>query len=176
MNDVIQFKYNKAYAYFIMLLFLILFFTDQARDYYWLGFHNKNINNIFEMALLIIFIYFIVKIFIPAIKGQTALELNKDEIVDLVKNAKASWNNVYSIRLINYGRFKGIAIDLIDSEEFLRKKNYWQKFRGSLRNYFYDTPMVISLEYLAGDNEGILQTIQEYMDKVKSKTSDQNLR
>jgi len=136
MNDVIQLKYNKAYAYFILLLFLIFFFTDQASDYYWLGSHNKNINNIFEMALLIIFIYFIVKIFIPAIKGQTALELNKDEIVDLVKNAKASWNNVYSIRLINYGRFKGIAIDLIDSEEFLRKKKLLAKIQRIFKKLF----------------------------------------
>lgn len=96
-------------------------------------------------------------------KGQVALELNQKEIVDFVSKRVVPWNNVQNIRQISFRNSSGIAIDLVD-KGFLRDKNFLQRIRCWFAIFFYKTPIIISMQYLEGDNSQILQTIQAYFD------------
>src|SRR6185436_14841005 len=99
MTDIIQIKYNKAFAYVITIClcgFLIVINSNKTTDL-----RGILIPNILFGALTI---YFFVKLFIPAVKEKVALELNDRGIYDYTRNQNTSWGNVIDINKIYFGR------------------------------------------------------------------------
>ena len=151
MTDIVQLKYNKGFAYIsgaglLLLLAIFLFRTFQIDDN-----KSEKILSYFDGGFFLLFLYFLIKIFIPAMKGQVALELNQKEIVDFVSKRVVPWNNVQNIRQISFRNSSGIAIDLVD-KGFLRDKNFLQRIRCWFVIFFYKTLIIISMQYLEGDN------------------------
>jgi len=167
MTEVVQFKYNKGFAYIcgtglLILFFIFLFSTFQSGDK-----DNLRIMGCFDFVFFLMLSYFGIKVFSPAVKGKIALELNNDEIVDIAGKRTVRWDNVQNVRQVNFKNADGIAIDLVDKEEFTIDKNFVEKIRCFLANFFYNTPMIIALQYISGSNAEILQAIQAYFAKRK---------
>jgi hypothetical protein len=167
MTEVVQFKYNKGFAYISGTALLVLFFIFLFRTFQFDDKENIRIMCYFDFGLFLMLIYFILKVLAPAIKGQIALELNNDEIVDIVSKRTVRWDNVQNIRQVNFKNSSGIAIDLVDKEEFTIDKSFMQKVRCFLANSFYNTPMIIALQYISGSNSEILQIMKDYFARRK---------
>ncbi|MGN6398918.1 MAG: hypothetical protein ACTHMD_00585, partial [Flavisolibacter sp.] len=128
MEDIIQFRYNKGFAYIsgtglllLNLLLIIITYNDtRSAD-------TKDILYLFDGALLLLLIAFVVKFFIPAIKKQIALELNTEGIFDNVRHRHSSWGNIKNIQWQSFTNSSGMAIYLIDKGLFIYDMSFFQK-------------------------------------------------
>jgi len=61
----------------------------------------------------------------------------------------------------------GIAIDLINKDLFLRNQNIFQKLLSKQNDLAFNTPLVIPLQYISGDNIQIFEAIQKKLERYK---------
>ncbi len=169
MQDTIQFKYNKGFAYIsgtgllLLNLWLIIMTYNDTRPA-----DIKDKLYLFDGALIIILIAFVVKLFIPAIKGQVALELNSEGIFDNVRHRYSSWDNVKDIKWQNFKNSSGMAIYLIDKSLFIYDMSFLQKTLYYTFGWWYNTPFLILFQYIDGDNKEIFQTVTAYFERQKT--------
>ncbi|MBZ5858365.1 STM3941 family protein [Flavihumibacter profundi] len=171
MSDTIQLTYNKVFAYLTLSMLSIVLFIFVIRTFQLSDPEEIAIMRYFDIFMIVLIIVVCIKYFIPAIKGQIALELNKDCLVDNIRNRKVYWSNVQNVRQVNFSRSfsSGIAIDLIDKDAFYSDQNMWQKLLGRFSNFSYNTPFIIPLQYISGDNTVIFETLKKYFE-VRAKS------
>jgi hypothetical protein len=169
MSDTIQWTYNKVFAYLALSILLILLLIFLFRTYQLFDPEQITVMRYADFLLAVLIVIILVKYFIPAIKGDIALELNKNCLVDKVRNVTVDWDNVQAVRLVTFSRSftKGIAVDLIDKRAFMSQKNSWQKLLGQMNTFSFGTPVIIPLQYITGDNSKIVKTVQDYFEKTK---------
>jgi len=102
------------------------------------------------------------KYLLPALFGQTILELTKDKIIDRVNNRVVTWKNVKAIRKVKFRYSSGVAIELFDKTELTDHLNFIEKPFSYITDIFYGTPLVIAFQYVSGGNSEILLTIENY--------------
>jgi hypothetical protein len=163
MQDTIQFKYNKGFAYIggtgllLLNLWLIIMTYNDTRTV-----DIKDKLYLFDGALLVILIVFIVKFFIPAIKEQVALELNSEGIFDNVRHRHSSWDNIKDIKWQSFKNSSGMAVYLFDKSMFISDLSFFQRTIYFTLGWWYNTPFLIPFQYIAGDNKEIFQTVTTY--------------
>jgi hypothetical protein len=113
---------------------------------------------------------FVIKFFIPSIKGLPALELNKDAIIDNVRHRKIYWDNISGIRMTSSGSSSGIAVDTVDKGKIEERKNLWNQFQSFLAQLFFGTPFVISNKFIEGSDKEIFAQIIVYFEQRKNCT------
>ncbi|MFT3936705.1 MAG: STM3941 family protein [Chitinophagaceae bacterium] len=168
MSTTIQFKYNKGFAYImtIVLLLLCIVFILNA---YFIKVNTVKSALLFSGFMPFLFLFYLRKrFFLPALKNEPALELNNNEIIYFIKNQSVPWSNVKSIRQLTFKNSLGIAVVLVDKNEFMQDKTALQKAGYFFSNLFYGTPIVISLQYIAGKDKDILQTVQKYFEEKQA--------
>jgi hypothetical protein len=172
MNDTVEIRYSKAYAYFALILMtaLISFSTYlvlSSGTEKWKG-NSLIFLSVFALLLFSLTIYLIVSYLIPAVKGQNAIILNTDFIIDNIRNNKISWNNVKEIRSIN-GRANFVAINLIDNSEVTcQTKNIFKKILYANNKIFYGTPILIPTQFVDGSNEEIMNIFFSFFQQTRT--------
>jgi hypothetical protein len=172
MNDTVELRYSRAYAYtaLVLMLVLISFLTYLVLSS---GTEKWERNTLyflttFAVLLFSLTIYLIVRYLIPAIKRQNAIILNNDFIVDNIRNNKISWNNVKEIRSIN-GRANFVAINLIDNSEVTcQTKNIFKKILYANNKIFYGTPILIPTQFVDGSNEEIMNIFFSFFQQTRT--------
>jgi hypothetical protein len=106
--------------------------------------------------------YFLYKYLLPALSGQTILELTKEKIIDHVNNRAVTWKNVKAIRKVRFGKSSGIAIELFDKTELTDYLDFIQKPLCYIEDIFYGTPLIIAFQYVSGSNTEIFSAIENY--------------
>lgn len=169
MQETIQFKYNKGFAYIsgtglllLNLCLVIMTYKDTRLA------DVKGKLYLFDVALLIILIAFVVKFFIPAAKGQVALELNSEGIFDNVRHRHTNWDNVKDIQWQSFKNSAGMAVYLIDKRSFIAAMSFLQKLLYYSFSWWYNTPFLIPFQYLAGDNKEIFEAVTAYFKRQKN--------
>lgn len=144
---VIKYPYSKGQIYFAaifitaMFLFFIYFFIIDVSD------PGIWVIGLFILAEGVLGRYFFKKYFSPFLKNETALELDEEKLQYFIKNKVLYWKNVDYINSRYGGRGGGLEISFAIKQ-------------GS-RN------VTISTRYIAGNDEGICNTISEYFEKYK---------
>jgi hypothetical protein len=124
--------------------------------------------SVFALLLFSLTIYLIVRYLIPAVKGQNAIILNNDFIIDNIRNNKISWNNVREIRSIN-SRANFIAIDLINNSKVTSQtKNIFKKILYSNNKIFYGTPILIPTQFVEGSNKEIMNIFFAFFQQTRT--------
>jgi len=169
MGDIVQFRYNKEFAYSTTILLIVLLSFLAFRTFQLRG-DDLLILLSFDGFLALLILFVIGKYLVPAIRRKTALELNELSIVDLVRHRVINWDNVRSVRLITlYGAFTpGIAIDLVDKKIFFQEKNSFQSLIAKVVDFSYKTPCVIPLQYISGDIKEIFLAVDLYFNRSKN--------
>lgn len=167
MKIAIQIRYNKVFAYILMIgligLFIAINFID-VQDKRGIIFGN--------ILIGLLVAYFFFNFFLPMINGQIALELNTLGIYDFVRKQNVTWNNVREIRKVNFGRGSfGLGILLVDPKKFINDKRFLKRLMCKYNNLFYNTPFLIPLQFLAGSNKEIIESVQNYYNQTKLETN-----
>jgi hypothetical protein len=167
--EVKSFAYNKLFSYtvtFGLSAILILFII---RSYQLEDPAQVSILKFIGLIFLLLLGIVISKFLIPSINQHSALELNELSLVDRVRNREVYWKNIKDIRLVSFRNGgAGICIDLTDKDSFTSNLNLGQKFLGWVSNITYGSPFIIPLQYIAGSNKDIFETIQQYRNQMRS--------
>ena len=159
MTAIVQIKYNKGFAYIAMVALtgiLIVINLIDVTDKRGVIFANV------AFGLLAIYVFY--KYFLPVLKGQIALELNDDGIYDFNRQQNTSWNNVTEIRKVSFSKGSfGLGILLADKKEFMKGKGFIKRLLYGYKNFSYYTPFVIPLQYSAGSDNEIIETVTNYL-------------
>jgi hypothetical protein len=172
MNETMEIRYSRAYAYFalIVMIALISFLTYlvlSSGTEKWKG-NSLIFLSMFGLLLFLLTIYLIVRYLIPAVKRQNAIILNNDFIIDNIRNNKISWNNVREIRSIN-GRANFIAIDLINNSEVTcQTKNIFKKILYANNKIFYGTPILIPTQFVDGSSIEIMNIFFSFFQQTRT--------
>ena len=170
MLTTIQFKYNKGFAYIMMIVLLLLcivFFLNAC----FIKVNTVKSALLFSGFMPFLFLFYLRKrFFLPALKNEPALELNNDEIIYFIRDQSVRWSNIKNIRKLTFKNSLGIAVMLVDKNEFMQDKIVLQKTGYFFSTLFYGTPVVISLQYIAGNDKDILQTEQKYFQEKQTST------
>jgi hypothetical protein len=168
MKKTIQFGYNKWFAILAMSLFSILIIIFIVRIYQLNDPKQTKVLGYFIFFLSVLLFVAIYKYLIPFLNKRVALELNELYLIDNISNRTVNWDNIVNLNLIRFRNGSGgIAIYLKDKQQFISNLNFFQKLRSWISNFSYDTPLIIPLQYISGNNDEIFQTINEYF---RSKT------
>ena len=170
MGDLIQFPYNKSFAYSTVVLLSILFFIFLFRTFQFNDPRQVQVILFFDIFFFLLIGFVLLKYVIPAARGKIALELNENNIIDSVRHRVVNWENVQDVTYTKlWGTFTaGIVVHLIDKNSFLAEQNTFQKLLGRISGLSYKTPFVIPSQYLSGDSRQIFQTIKTYCERRKS--------
>lgn len=162
MNETVEIHYSKGFAYFapIVMMGLISFLTyivltdDPTK---WKG-RGLVYLIVIAIILLTLTFYLILKYLIPALKGQNALVLNDELIIDNISNNVIKWDNVSGIRSLNSRGSNFIAIDLINSLEVTQPtRNILKKISYANNKFFYGTPILIPTQFLEGSDKKLIE-------------------
>jgi len=108
--EVIQFRYNVSFASSTMILLCLLLGILVFRTSQFTG-EEFTILFWFDCVFALLILFVVIKYLIPGIRRKTALELNEQSIVDLVRNRTANWDNVGGVRLIRiWGVFQAVVV------------------------------------------------------------------
>ncbi|MBI3718477.1 MAG: hypothetical protein HY252_07765 [Sphingobacteriales bacterium] len=108
-------------------------------------------------------LYFFYKYFRPMFNGQIALELNDTGIYDFIRNQNVTWDNVIEIRKVSFGKGSfGLGIVIADKKQFIEERSFSRRLLCYFNNFFYSTPFIIPLQFLAGSDNEIVETVQTY--------------
>ncbi|MEO5942160.1 MAG: hypothetical protein ABIP30_02260 [Ferruginibacter sp.] len=105
------------------------------------------------------------------IKGKTALELNEKGTYDFIGFQNTTWDNVIGIRKTGFIKgveFFHIRILLLNKEEFIKHKYFLLRPFYRIISFLSSTPFFISLYFIDGTNEEILQNIEDYYLQIKA--------
>ena len=169
MPDSIQFTYNKFFAYSASSTGFILFIIFFVRTFQLSDPDQIIVLRYFDLFLIIVITILVIKYFIPATRGEIALELSETGLRDKARNITVEWADIQALRILNfpYSFSKGLALDLVDKKRFMSHRTFWQKFFGWMNNFSFGTPLIIPLQYVTGDNSEILKAAKEYFEKNK---------
>ena len=104
-------------------------------------------------------------------RNKVALELNDTGIYDFVQGQNTNWNNVVSIKKIEFIKgqeFFRIGFILANNEEFIRDRFFFFRPFYRITAILFSTPFLIRLHFLNGTNEEILYQVQDYYRQIKS--------
>lgn len=168
MTDTIQIKYNKGFAYITGIGISALLITINLMPV------DDNRGVIFgDIVFGLLLLYFFYKYFRPMLKGQIALELNDTGIYDFIYNQNVTWDNVTEIRKVSFGKgSSGLGILMVDKKQFIENKSFSRRLLCYYNNFFYSTPFVIPLQFLAGSDNEIVGTVQNYFKHRNLKVSN----
>lgn len=164
--DILQFKYSKIWSsFFVVGFILVLIYTCSYIFRFWQ--HNELgafvILLSFDAFLFIILLNALKKYLIPALRGEIALELNNEGIIDYIKNRKFYWKEINSIDLLWLKNGAFIEISLIDERTKRGSLKYYLRMTFK---YFYSYTL-IPLFFIEGNNVNIFQQCLKYFYNLK---------
>jgi hypothetical protein len=169
MTNSIQIPYSKSFAYFGLIFtfgMTAIFFPFQPK--YQTGDASLLLFDAsVDIVFLLMGLIFIIKFFIPSVKGVCALELNKDSIIDNVRHRKIYWNNISGVRMTSSSYSSGIAVDIVDKDKVEEPKSIWNRFQSLLAQLFFGTPVVISNKFIKGSDKEIFAQVLDYFERQK---------
>jgi hypothetical protein len=170
MTDRVQIKYNKGFAYITiigLLGFLIVTSLIEVKDKRGILFGDA--------WIILLLLYCFYKIFLPMFNGRVAMELTDTGIYDYIRKQKATWENITEIRKVSCGKGSvGIAIVIADTREFINDKSFVRRLLCYYNNFFYNTPFIIPMQFLAGSDNEIIDVVQNYFECRKLATNIAN--
>ena len=173
MKDTIKFPYSKFQGFFGLALIVPMLVGCVTRipHFYYLNRMDNVITLLtFFFLLSIMLYYFLSKFFIPAMKNETALELNEVGIISKVRNINLKWNEIIDVRFCVGKSSNSIAIDLVDKNAFKTSvTNPVRKFFMKAADIFFSTPLLLPLAAIKGKDQYIFETIKNYLHESKTK-------
>jgi hypothetical protein len=167
MNNTIQIKYNKGFGYITMIGLLGLLIVTSLIDV-----KDKRGIIFGDAWIILLLLYCFNKIFLPMLNGKVAMELTDIGIYDYIGKQKATWENITEIRKVSFGKGSvGIAIVIADTREFINDKSFVSKLLCYYNNFFYNTPFIIPMQFLAGSDNEIIEVMQNYFERRKLATN-----
>jgi hypothetical protein len=158
MTGIVQIKYNKGFAYISMIGLLGLLIVTSLIDV-----KDKRGIIFGDVWIGFLLLYFIYKIFLPMLNGQVAIELTDTGIYDFIRKQQVSWDDVTQIKKVSFGKGStGLAILITNQKEFIKSKSFIRRLICHYNNFFYYTPFIIPLQFLAGSDNEIIETVQNY--------------
>ena len=162
MKDQTVIHYNTIFSLFIVIALLgittlatLAFINDGLTiglDTYDLLFFSIGGIGGFGLA-----IYFLIVYLIPAIKKQSAVVINIDCICDNMKHITIRWDNVKDVGRFGSRYSNFILIYLNDPKEITGlTNNSFKKLMYLYNKLVYGTPIVISTQFLSGNDYEIL--------------------
>ena len=170
MSEPIKIKYSKQMAYFsiIIMLLLIILITYTILNTNFKNWRPYSLYYIESIDLLCfgITINLIANYLIPSIKESIALTIDKENIIDNIRNVTVKWDNVRAIRLVQTRGDLQIAIDLNNPKEITNQtNNIFKKVRYAYNNLFYKTPILVSVQYIEISINELFNSISYYFDE-----------
>jgi hypothetical protein len=145
--ETTKYPYSLSYSlasFLVMLVLMLLLLTNV------LGSNSKAgwiVYGVFVILFVLISALLIVKRIMPAIKGETALELNETCLVDYIRNITIDWKDIKEISLVN-GR----------SSSLIRVNLKWVSDHGS--------EIAIPLRFVKGRDKDIYKEMKIYLAKA----------
>ena len=172
MTDQVDIHYSKTFAYFALVIMTglvsLLTFTVLTNDSTKWKDNGLFYLGILDLLCIGLTIYLIKKYLIPAIKKQVAISLNKDCIIDNIRHNTIRWDNIKLIRNVSNRSSSFIAIDLNDSKEITgQTNNIFKKILFANNTFFYGTPILISTQFLEGNNKDLLNEFLSFFERQK---------
>ena len=173
MNETIKIPYSKTFCYLSMTFIGFLIIGSLTHFY---GLSKNGPTDWTGIALmdfvLLVFIFFIIyKYYIPALKGNPALEFTPEEVIDHIRHRKMSWDNVAVIRLTSGQSDDVLVVDLIDNNLYLpAKNNLLYKFLSKVGISFYGSPFIMRTQYIKGKSKDFYKIAFDYCQMIKSTT------
>ncbi|HNY55504.1 MAG TPA: hypothetical protein PKI86_07750, partial [Chitinophagales bacterium] len=160
-------KYSKIWSSFFVVGFaLILIYTCSFINRFWQ--HNELgaflVLLSFDAFLFIILLNALKKYLIPALRGEIALELNKEGIIDKIKNRKFYWKEINSIDLLWLKNGAYMEISLVDETTKKGSLKYYLKMTFK----YFNSSTLISLFFIEGNNVNIFQQCHKYFYDLKN--------
>lgn len=100
--QTIKYTYSKTSSILFTILFggLIIFSVPHLIKFIYDGNTlNWSLLLIFDLFILLMLLYIIVKNLIPALQNKIAIELNQTSIISYAKNINIEWKNIEKIQL-----------------------------------------------------------------------------
>ncbi|ASU33170.1 hypothetical protein [Mucilaginibacter xinganensis] len=131
-------------SFLVMLALMLLLLTNV------LGSSSKAgwlVYGLFVIVFILVGALLIVKRIVPAIKGNTALELNETCIIDYIRNITIDWKDISQISMV-HGR----------SSAQIRVSLKWVSDHGS--------EITIPLRFVKGNDNDIYNTVNAYFNRA----------
>jgi len=143
-----QYPYSKPQSIFYTALLLVLVSAPLTNIIEFPEFDDGAIWFVlaYELCVLPLLIYIVIKALIPALKGEIALEINSTGIISHMKNITINWDNIQDMDLIGV------------KAQVLNIKFKWEEGgRKAIR---------IPLQLVKGNDDEIFNTAWAYFEKT----------
>ena len=170
MNSDIKLPANKAYflSIFSLTIGLFLFATG------FLMFGKPTPEDLppmisFDILYLLVIIS-LRKYILYGPNELTALELNKNEIIDHISGISIKWDNVSDIRFVKTGYGNYIFVYVNDKKTLnCQTKNIFKKINFYINTIITGAPVRIVPLFIKGKNSVIFEKINEYFNEINLK-------
>jgi hypothetical protein len=171
MNESMKFPFSKFHSLFAFVVISTLIITPIPNMIYFYDLHqliDVLLISLFDLSLLIIFFYALIKFIIPTLKSEIALEINKTGIYSKVNKINVTWDKVDDLGFFT-GRYSDfIAIYLKDKKGYTSQiKNPFKRFLMLSSNLLYSTPLILQTVSIKGKDKEIFQIAKQYLDYYK---------
>ena len=145
MTETTQYKYSVNFSLGSILLMIILMLLPLSN----VVAVNSTVSWVIYGVCALIFLFLvtllIIKRLIPALKGEIALELNEQGLIDYIRNITIDWKDIKDINLKGGRSASTILIEL-----------KWESDYGS--------QIVIPLRWVKGKDAEIYETVMSYFE------------
>ena len=172
MKEVKKYYYNITNCFVVLAVIFLILIAIIYRIVFFLQLNKMDdvkVLLIFGIFPLLFLCYFLFSYFIPAMKGEAAIELNESGLFSRVRRINLKWNEMSGVRF-NDGKksYRGgtssIAIDLKDATAYKSKfNNPLKKLWMLISEIMNLTPIVIPLFLVEGEDEETYRTIEIYL-------------
>lgn len=151
--EVAQFPYSLKFSIaslVLMVLFIsLLFINVLAAD----SFVGWAVFSLFALAFLLMFVLVIVKRFVPALRGDIALQLDEEGISDYIRNISINWGDIDEISMVRGRSASSVRVGL--------------KFDSDYGNW-----IIIPLRWIKGNDDDIYDAITAYYEYYPEAETD----
>jgi hypothetical protein len=151
MTETIQFPYSKKTGLVttvVMLVMGLLLLTTCIKNYLAHDIPGVVIFAVFALIIFAVMVLMIVVRFVPALKGEIAMELNEQGINDYLRNITLDWKDIEDIEL-KPGRSSAMLIFELKFDSDFGKR------------------VAMSLRWVEGRDHEIYDTVLGYFDEVE---------
>jgi hypothetical protein len=168
----IRYKTNKKKIAILLVIFIIATFLSAIAAYFAPGLLNRVVGVLPVLVIVLVYIVLAVSI-IGLIAGIIRLLSNRFDLIlteqGIQHNAEFGvgkmilWKDIQRISIETNGLNKGIAVFLINPQDYIDSFNGLKKQGVGLLNLKYGTPCVINVQALHGNEEEILAAMQQFI-------------